>query len=269
MIPFSIFKNTFLELDKLIYFPNGINLKITWAPSTKIAYTTNAINSPFTDAAALTENVQINNLKLNIAVETNVLLKTTIINKVKNGSYTVQFPSVQTHFRTVGSNNQTVEYEITTALGLRLQKIYHSLFNNNQSSNTAYDNNNINGVKTSSYQTYLDSNPLQVALIDCNEKQDYYLHKNILRKSVLTNANIYQYNWFHCDDFTGGLKNDEFVDVPQENVVCGLPLVGHKYLWSIACNNPNVNNLPATYVHYTYIITQRELTMSNGLLIVR
>src|SRR3954452_11285732 len=67
--------------------------------------------------------------------------------------------------------------------------------------------------KVLQYYTQLNGQRIQNITIDCTTNGpffDYMSHRRQLRGSILSNLNVYQYNWFHCDDWCDfGPKYDQ------------------------------------------------------------
>ena len=90
-------------------------------------------------------------------------------------------------------------------------------------------------------------------------------HRRQLRGSVLSNLNLYQYNWFHCDDWCDfGPKYD------QENMgelMAGTPLTVAPLAWVFICVSARANgtgNYTAanSFQHYTWFVFLKKLSMS-------
>ena len=96
-------------------------------------------------------------------------------------------------------------------------KVYHAPYANNEDLDTMYDHLNnavvsgssvliataASNQKVLSYFTQLNGQRIQNITIDCTATGpflDYMSHRSQIRGSVLSNLNVFQYNWFHCDD---------------------------------------------------------------------
>jgi len=124
--------------------------------------------------------------------------------------------------------------------------------------------------KVLSYYTQLNGKRSQDINIDCTSYSgtpllDYMSHKRQLRGSILANSNIYQYNWFHCDDFSDfGPRYDQ--DNKGE-LISGIPMSVAPLTWSFV----GVNMRPAdnSFQHYTWFVFVKKLTMSPGVVLVQ
>jgi hypothetical protein len=97
-------------------------------------------------------------------------------------------------------------------------KVYHALYNSFEEQDTMYDHANTDTIagahtdydgrpnqKTLEYYTQLNGSRIQNINLDCTSTGpflDYMHHRRMLRGSIVSNLNVYQYNWFHCDDFS-------------------------------------------------------------------
>jgi len=77
------------------------------------------------------------------------------------------------------------------------------------------------------YRTFINSEPRQDFEIRCETKygDDYMYSKRLLRGPALLNSRVYEYNWFHCDEFTEyPAPGEDPCAVPTDNLNAGFPL---------------------------------------------
>lgn len=124
--------------------------------------------------------------------------------------------------------------------------------------------------KVLSYYTQLNGKRSQDINIDCTSYSgspllDYMSHKRMLRGSIMSNSNIYQYNWFHCDDFSDfGPRYDQ--DNKGE-LISGIPMSVAPLTWSfVGVSMRSTNN---HFQHYTWCVFVKKLTMSPGVVLVQ
>jgi len=142
-------------------------------------------------------------------------------------------------------------------------KVYHAPYNTLEELDTMYDHANCGTIagesdstaggatrqKVLNYYTQLNGKRSQDINIDCAHYStsstpllDYMSHKRQLRGSILSNSNIYQYNWFHCDDFSDfGARYDQ--DNKGE-LISGIPMSVAPLTWSFVgvTMRPTQNN---------------------------
>ena len=137
------------------------------------------------------------------------------------------------------------------------------------------NNDTISGVSNSAlnqkvqqYYTQLNGKRKQDITIDCtnsvNPFLDYMQHKRMLRGSILSNLNVYQYNWFHCDDWSDfGPRYDQ--DNTGE-LISGIPMSVAPLTWSFVgvVMRPNVAaTTNDEFYHYTWFVFLKKLTMTH------
>jgi hypothetical protein len=166
-------------------------------------------------------------------------------------------PYVYTYKTNLGvSTSQNVSLRFNRGNGRRLKKIYHSLFHNTESSNTAYDHSNDNAGRITNYYTLLNNNRLQEYNLDCTQLDDFMLIKKQLKGSVIQTSAVFTYNWFHLEDFTGMYDDNHRDD--KDNLETGLPLELEQK-WDIYLTTAS-----AAYNHYSFAITEKMLTISSS-----
>ena len=301
--PLRLLKNTAFSIDKNLYFGGQTTyLKVYFGPLSKICYasTSNANPSAGTKTSKAPANsatigppysggqytapVQPINFQLMLAVETNQDLRTMTINKVSSSGLSYLIPYVQAFKNSNTGTGQTISIQLDQGNGRSLMKVYHALYNSQEDLDTAYDHANtptIAGVtdaanapvnqKLTQYYTMLNGQRIQDLTLDCTYTggfTDYMQHKRMLRGSIISNLNIYQYNWHHCDDWTDfGPRYDQ--DNKGE-LVSGLPLGTSNLTWSFVgvSLRPSTTNTN-TFQHYTWFVFVKKLTMAPSQIIVQ
>ena len=210
----------------------------------------------------------LSNISLDIAQEQNLAINAFIRESVLKGAYKVLFPNVISFKTNLPGSSQNIALRLDSSNGLRLQKIYHTVYNNDETKNLAYNHWNNNDIgqtpKIDDYYTELDGVRLQQDdYVNCNTNDDYKLHKNMLKGTAIINKDVYKYNWFVCDDFTGlPPLSERKYDIPDENMEVGVDLTAKELTYKFIARKPNNSNLN----HYTFVITQNELTISPTLI---
>jgi len=265
-IPLSDFKNTIMEEGRDLYLPQQFTLEIIWAPVAKIGFTTTSVaddTDPSFDPDVIADPVEIKDLVLMVAEEQNEELKAKLIDRVKSGNFEIYVPYVTSKKVQQSSTSHAISMDLTVSNGQRLQKIIHSSFIHPEVKNTAYDCDNVNGGMIDRYQTFLDSTQLQNSPLDCTRKEDYMYHKSMIRGSCLLNSDVYQYNWFHCDDFARlPPPCDKSTTVPNDNLKAGIPLSGDEILTNggkITWRSEMTTN-DLILNHYMWAVCQRVLS---------
>ncbi|HRP37329.1 MAG TPA: hypothetical protein PLS50_05985, partial [Candidatus Dojkabacteria bacterium] len=75
----------------------------------------------------------------------------------------------------------------------------------------------------------------------------------------------YQYNWFHCDDFTDfGAKYDQN---SKSVLISGIPMSVAPLTWSFVGLTMRPGN--NSFQHYTWCVFTKKLTMTVGTVLVQ
>lgn len=256
--PLNHYHNTIFATDKDIYFGEIVVMRIVWSPSIKIAYTNTVSANLTVGAAALTVSISVRDIALNIATEKNPEIVNQLQAQIAESKYSLLIPYVITSKNSLTGTSQNVSLRFNRGHGRRLTKIYHTIFNSTESSNTAYDHNNVGTAVTgigrcASYYTLLDSSRLQEFDINCDVLDDWNLVREELKGSVLQSSDIFKYNWFHRDRFDGlTLESEGKIN----NYEVGLDL-NQERRWDIYCTTVN-----SAFTHYNFAITQKLLTIT-------
>jgi len=248
-IPLGMMKDTIFELDKDLYLGEVLYLKLIWNSSTRIAFNSTDITDPTAGRAILGANINISNLALYLAMEKNPEINNEIRAKVYAGGFKILIPYVYTSKTNLTGSSQTVTQRYNRTHGIRLKKIFHSVFNNIETSYTSYDNSNVTGfVKTQVFYTAINDQRLQNYNLVTASNDDYVLMKEFLNRSVIQSSDMYNYNWVWLENFSN-----------RHNLESGLDLsISQKWdFYGITMTN-------ATYNHYTFAITQKMLTISSS-----
>jgi len=197
IIPFSMFKNTIMGLNKDLYFNGEIMMiRFVWGPATKLYFKSTAANAPQTNATAAALSASVSNIALYLALENNQEIVNQIMSKCSSpDGLKVLVPFVWTNRINLTGNSQTITLRYTAAQGLRLKKIYHGVYANVESANTMYEHNNTAGAVVTSYYTMLDNVRRQQFNVNCTIGEDYILNKDKIKGSTLITSDTYYYNW--------------------------------------------------------------------------
>lgn len=297
LFPLRLIKNSIFSINKNLYFGQLMYMKLFFGPISKVAYmsTSNAAPSLGTPTA-YTGAATIANLQLLLAVESNQNVRQSIIDKVERSGLNMIIPYVQAYKNSNSGSTQNISIQFDVGNGRSLQKVIHSVFNNIESLDTAYDcaNNaanlapsatapgysitNPNFQKAQTFYTQLNGRRLQLINLDSTSATgaftDYLQNKRLLRGSVMENLNVYQYNWFHCDDFSEyGAHYDQNND---NELISGIPMGAMPLTWSfvglVMAQNGSGAGPPAydnvTFQHYTYAVFSKKLSITPQLVTV-
>ncbi len=259
MLRLNAIKETIFAMDKTLIFPEVILLRIEWGPGIRSFWRTPSNVDCATTATDFAGTVTLTNMSFFLAVEQNALLIRDLTETLMNGGFTLAIPFITVSKTTVGaSTSQTVSIRIGGDKGQRLKKIVHAVFNPVESKNTSSDHINTAGAKVTSYQTRLDSTTLQNYVVTCANYMDWALHPRMITDTALLSSYVYQYHWFHCDDFADINTPQSDMPVPKENLVAGITLDVER-LWSFSATTAAAT----AFQHFTIIITYKTLRITS------
>jgi hypothetical protein len=266
-INLGLLKNSLFSLDRDLFMDEVIVLRLVWNQTNKFMWTAGSATDPSAAVlAAYANNVNISNLQLFLAVETNQEIVTGIRNlKNSEQGLSLLMPFVYGNKINLTGSTQTISLRYNRAHGLKLLKVFHQPVNNAETINTAYDASNILGARCTSFYTMLNNNRLQEFDVLCNQCEDYMILKDRLEGSLMLDANVYQYNWVWLDDFSGSPSMiDEKVRPDLDNYIRGIDL-STEQKYDILLNIAGGTQLN----HYTFAIVQRMLVVNqNGIQIM-
>lgn len=258
-IKLSHFKETILALNKDLYFNGEILLmRFVWNSGNKIGWTATAVDTPNNGPAAVVWAANsITNLTLYLAVEQNQMIVNDIMEKIKVSGLSLLVPFIHQNKASLNGTSQSVTLRYNRGHGLKLRKIFHSLYNAAEVLNTAYERTNIAGATTvTNYYTMLDNSRLQEFNVDCTAGDDWMIIKDKLKGSAVLSYNQFGYQWLHLEDFTHMRSPADLPMKPDEhNLLCGVDLNVERK-WDFFGTTANAN-----WIHYSFAVCDKLLTI--------
>jgi hypothetical protein len=263
--PLSAITGTLFSMPQDQFFgADNMYLRIQTAVSGKVGYIATAVTNPITGAAVLEAQPVVKNIYLYLAVEKDQVIIDSLMQKYHSGQLKYMVPFTYTFkYSTVGAGSNSIQVQLNSQYGRVLKRMLHSVFPASETLNSAYDHSNWSGSKITSYQTFVDSQPLQDAVLNCvqpsianplNVMDDFRENRSVIRRSgAISSPACYQNNWFHCDKFAEPSSDPA---VPDSQVYDGLDLTIPKS-WSI-----NVTTTAANYTHYCWGQFLRQLDIT-------
>ena len=250
-IPLSAFTHTALGMDRDMIFGEDMYIRIQLAPSNKVAYTSTSISDPAAGPLAVATQPKIRNLCLQLAFQTDEVLVASVKEKFLTGKMSYLIPFQYGWRNTTAPGLSNIQLQLNNQFGNRLKRLLHIPMVSAEATNKAYDHQNLNGSKIVSYQTFLDSVPLQDSVISCLQPvpggalgmDDFRINRDLLRGTALENSLAYYFNWHHQDSFSQPKRGKVFV--PEENILEGLDLTFPRQ-WTISATTP------VALTHYTF-----------------
>ena len=251
-IDLSAFKDTIMELNKNIYFGDNLVLTINWNSCTKIGFnnTTNT-GALGTGPTTFTVPLQLNNLFLYTATETDPTIISQLVSAVNNGEFSLIVPFVNSQkYSSAASGSNAMQQRINATYGHTLLRTYFSCFNNSEVSQFAYTHNDSVIVD---YNTYMDGLRLQDFTLKVSDSTHWLYNERNFKNSCMQSLQQFKANFVHIDNWCGAspCNNDD-------SVLNGLSLDIDR-TWSVQCNNAT-----AAYKFYLFYITQKKLVINKG-----
>lgn len=273
-IPFSMFKNTILSLDKDLLFDEILVLRVVFNSTNKILFHGTSQTNPTVaggGAVAFTPanntSVKVTNCEIFLAIEEDPNIVADIQIEKRDKGINLLIPYVYANKTSLSGGSQNITLRFNRGHGLRLLKVYHTAFHSTESVSTALDHSNVGGTKINNFYTMLNNMRRQEINMSCASTalDDYLFMRNKLKKCVISGSNMYQYNWVWCESFCD--DEQEHFEVPQENLVQGLPLdVEQK--WDLVAGVTDATSV-AGLNHYSFSVCQKQLVINNsGIMVV-
>jgi hypothetical protein len=253
--------DTILALDRDLYFNGEIMvLQVLFNSLSNICYLGTSVANPTTGAAVSAGAASFNNPYLYLAVEQDTVINMEIRAKFssKEGA-SFKVPYVYRNALSVASPGNNLQITYNSGQGSHIKKIYWGAYTTGAVTNLTYDHSNLANARVSSFQTFVNTKPVQNYLFNPAAGDDWLLYRDKTRSKDILSFNEYLYNWCYVDDWTmaGGFLNTVFPDVPASNIVDGIPLMHGEVIYQInATSAVNLNN-------YVFAVLQREVRINS------
>jgi hypothetical protein len=261
-IPFSAFKLSFFDLDKMIYSPSNLQIDVYWAGFSSFGWTAVSLTDTSSTATALVScTLTGSQMLLQLCTEGNVQLASQVIQKTMSSGVSLPIGYVSSSkFVISASTSHSWTLPLTAAYGRRILLTGFAPFHNTEILNTS-NNHSRNGVTAgtsiiSQYNTFINSVPiLAPGGFDVALRGDDYMvaNKQYLDGSVIQNVNDFTYNWAHFDNYARCRICD--LDVTQAD---GLDVVSQQANYQIQATTTNT-----ALSWYLAIVGQKMLSISS------
>lgn len=255
-IPMKSFPHSILSKDQDI--PTGsLYIRFYIEGYDKFLYSSTAVDGGNTGAATFITagSIQITNPLMYIASEKNEIIRSAILAKYLSGGIRMNIDHVERYEETRSGTSQNVNIQIDKNMGKKLKRVYWCPYPSNATLATAFDHQNWADAaadqKINTYNTYLDSNLEQQAIVDTRRNQDYEINKLHFKGGCIFNVDIYKYNWIHIAAYDDMHKLGK-------GQSCGIPLAqGMDHTWGFRASTAN-----ATLNHKIWVVVEREVLLS-------
>lgn len=276
-IPLSVFTGTLLGVDRDFFSPTEMSLRLLTNIGDKMAFISTNVTNNFSAGAASVpdiagstcsgagKGVTINNCYLFLCVEQNQDIIDSMFEKYRSGQMMYSIPYLSS-FRLPGAaaaQQTNLQLTLSNMYGRYLKRILTTIWNPIERLNYAYDGGNIDGNKVKSYQTMLNSRPLQDRVLSCSRpalldvNQDDWIEnaKYMDKQGCITSKEQYSVNWFHIDQFYEPRDSNQ---LPEVNLSQGLEMIA-PVTWQFS----GVSAM-AGCIYYIYAEFQRDIMITPG-----
>ena len=200
-------KNTIFSVNKSLHMGNEVLLlRITWSPYQAWGWHCDSATDPTSDATALGGNIALTNVSMYLSQEMNPMVLAGLSSQIQQAGMTVSIPFVHSYKTNLTGTSHAVSLRFSRGHGKKLQKIIHASYPNAETLNNRFNTTNVAGAKITRYYTLLNNRRVQEFDLEANST-DYLTLKEYLHDSVVQNQGVFDFNWAHVEDWTGGEKD--------------------------------------------------------------
>jgi hypothetical protein len=166
LYPLSSFVDTILDQDQDVVFGTDMYLRFQTAPLQRMVFYTTSPANPNVAAnlTSINANVTAANVFLYLAIEENITIKNSLISSLASGGLKMAIPNVVVNRVSLPANqvSNNVTLSLNKSAGSILKRIVNAFYNGTEFSGSyAFDHGNVNGTRVSSFQSAINSRPLQ------------------------------------------------------------------------------------------------------------
>lgn len=299
MVPLSVFKDTYVGMDRLSIFPKEMYLNVNTIQGNKIGFYV-----PTANIAAPNVNVIVElgtaptliNVNLYLAVEQNEAIINSLRQYLSSGSIKYQIPYTYVYRMPSTGVSANLSITINNVFGKKLKRLIYAPFSPVEKNGEAFNHSNVNGSKCTTVLAQLDSKSLTDTALNCFNPNnpvlptgcgftvagttqwgdDWKEMRELLRGSCIDNYSVYQTNWSYAIVFgMRNLINDLNQNISDNNINDGFPLengVSHQFVLQlntpcITQNNTVTNANSNSLIHYIFQLTEKEIAVGpNGII---
>lgn len=248
--------HTVMSLDRDLYFGQNLLLNVNWASKQATGFATTSATNMATGLAVVTANINIVNIRVYLAVETNQQIANVIMQKVNSEGLKLYVPFVRTYlYSSAASTGPVMSQRVNLSNGQRLLCVYNACLHTTSTLSTRFDASNLVQIKVTSYQNQVNSLNLSENRINCQNGEDWQAHQELCKGSCIQSANIYAHRRLNIMSFRDG-PCCEWLD--RDGVVDGIDLSEEQ---TITVDQTTVS---AAYRNYMFVVTQKLLSIAPG-----
>ncbi len=253
-IPFTSFVHSIASLDKDLWFPETIRLRIVFPKFDNFGFRSTSATVPTTNPTTLLTDVSISNIQLYCAVERNPVLSESVIASARSNGMELLYDNcnigVQS-FTNAGATANPPQSLFDNSFGKYLKRVYIAAV----VQATGQLQFACPATTFTSYYSLLDTRQLQQQQLTVGTITPYSWIKPLIKGTWAMTSQYWSKNWFHVD----GFDSMGAVESSNSQKECGIELSQQKRYQFYA----NVSGA-ATVNYYTIAVFQRKLIISGN-----
>jgi hypothetical protein len=250
-IGFDKFVDTVLAVDHDLYWNSNLTVTIYWNNLARYCWLSTSATNPSTGAAALAveAGAAISGPYIMLAIQRNELIKREIMEKcMSQNGLSIKIPYIYSQVLSIDAGGNNLQAYYNSGQGSHIKKIWWTCYQRTPATpNLVYDKDNRAFAKISQYQSQLNGVNIQQNPIVPTSGDGYLIERDTLRGSSILSFNEFLYNWSYCENFCEDnyqFLRTLFPEVPEENLIDGLPLLGGQVQYNIISTSViNVTNV--------------------------
>ena len=270
-LPLSDFSECFAAINKSVYIPGDLRYQFNFCSIEDLGWDCTTINVWQTGQAPMVAAVQMNNVQLELMVETDEQNIADLRSVTEREGVKYLCPRRHSQNSTVTSaTNSSYQFRIDPSQGQRLLRVYNADFGVKVSAVTNFKKFDISNVPTTSgvypkvvsMRTSLNNLPIQLQTMQCDDGDDYNYMKQsgMLKDSPVHDVDSFRFNRCYVDSWADPRPLHEQALMAFE-VKDGLPITtgGHIYSYT--------KDLAAAAVSLdqrSWVVTQDELLVQGN-----
>lgn len=186
--------HTLFAIDKNLFFNESMNMEVEWLEGNKFVYTTTALNTVSTGAAAYTSTVNVSELALYLAIEQNDHNRNALMSKIASDGLHLMVPYVHVNSQNLGTGTSvSTQVKYNRGHGKSLLRVYTAERLTADEKNTQNIFYNVNGVLTSSFYHQINSKRYEDNDIDEKSFDAYHLQDYLNKGSLVAKLGPLEY----------------------------------------------------------------------------
>jgi hypothetical protein len=266
-----LFPHSFLSLNKDIYLPEPVMIRITLAPSTQVAFISTTASNTLSGVGPFTNTITLTNFYAYLCTIENPAIRQKLMDQVNGGGLKVCFEHSHNNSNTLTGTGQTLNVKLTPGLADKIKQFHWAPYNTSTNANLYYDHANLSGTSIASkiVDFYVQINGQRVNKQTYTEStaDSYYEQRHKLKGSCVGSLKQFLANYGYSLYFD---NNSSFLDknamIPESNFNDGLALADGEKQFEVFATTAgnNLNHMSYVVVSKWANITPDGIFISNN-----